>query len=136
MERKFPVSKFNEDFIREKVVAIIAGSLARPAEEVHSGARLIQDLGMDSLDFMDILFLLEKEFGQTVRDAGFNRILRPDKSELARAGEFLSQEETAGLAHLMPALAETAARQPVRRKELFTFLTVDTLVRIVSRNLH
>jgi len=122
--------------IRSAIVQIVAASLAADPARISDDSRLINDLGMDSLDFLDILFQLEKTFGRTIRNADFNRVLRPDKSELAQAGEFLRPEEIERLAPIMPVLAEAAGVNPVRRRELFAFLTIDTLVRMVERRLN
>lgn len=121
--------------VRSRVVEILGQSLALAPEEIEPDSRLVADLGMDSLDFMDVLFSLENEFGLPVRDPSLNRVLRPDKSEMAQRSEFLEPAEVEALSELLPALAEAAARQPVRRKELLTFLTVDSLTRVVERKL-
>jgi len=136
MNRTSPESIPSIQSIRSTIVQIVAASLAADPAKISADSRLINDLGMDSLDFLDILFQLEKKFGRTIRDADFNRLLRPDKSELAQAGEFLRPEEIERIAPIMPALAEAAVVNPVRRRELFTFLTIDTLVRMVERKLN
>ncbi len=129
------MARVGRDEIVTRIVNILAGSLALSPEEIKPEASLIRDLGMDSLDFLDVLFSLEQEFGLPIRDPDFNRVLRPDKSELARGGEFLTTEEVSGLAPFLPLLAAAAAVQPVRRRDVYAFLTVDSLVRVVERKL-
>lgn len=120
--------------IREKVVGALSTSLAIPPAEITPESRLVTDLGMDSLDFLDITFALESDFKVTLRDDDFNRMLRPDRSEAAAAGEFLSAEEIAALAEFLPAGMDRS--QPVPRRSLFSYITVNSLVRLVDRKLH
>ena len=129
------MTQLGSDEVRAKVTKVLGVSLALEPEEIAPEARLVQDLGMDSLDFLDVLFSLEREFDVPIRDPALNRVLRPDKSELIRNSEYLDDEEIAGLVPLLPALADAAARQPVRRQELFAYLTVESLTRVVERKL-
>ena len=46
-----------------RVRKVIAESLCVELEEVSTSALLIKDLGAESIDFLDIMFRLEKEFG-------------------------------------------------------------------------
>jgi len=88
---------------------------------------------MDSLDFLDIMFCLESEFDMKIRDADFDRVLRPDKSEAALEGEFLTDEEINRLAPIIPLLDDAAKIKKVPRSDLFSFVTVETLVTMVNR---
>ena len=121
--------------IREKVIQALCVSLALNPEHIKDDSRLIEDLNMDSLDFLDLLFGLETAFQTKIRDADFDRVLRPDKSEAALEGEFLTPEEIAELAPIMPALHEAAQTRQVARREMFSFITVDTLVKMISSKL-
>lgn len=53
----------------EKVQRIVADALGVDLHEVTREARLTEDLGAESLDYLDIAFQLEKAFGITI-DAG------------------------------------------------------------------
>jgi acyl carrier protein len=44
------------------VAEIVADALARSPDEVRLQSRLIADLGAESIDFLDIVFRLEKSF--------------------------------------------------------------------------
>jgi acyl carrier protein len=129
------MGQLGSEEVRRTIVRILGESLALTPEEIKPDSRLVADLGMDSLDFLDVLFSLETAFGLPIRDASLNRVLRPDKSEVAQPSEFLESAEIESLGQFLPGLAETAAQQPVRRKELFAFLTVDSLTRVVERKL-
>ena len=55
------------DQINDKVRGVIAKTLCRPLEEIHSQSSFA-DLGMDSLDAMNLLFALEEEFDISIAD--------------------------------------------------------------------
>lgn len=52
----------------EKVVAIIAKELDKDASNIKMETRLVEDLGADSLDAVEIMFSLEEEFGMEIDD--------------------------------------------------------------------
>ena len=47
----------------EIVAAVIADTSEIPRDEITPEAHAIDDLGIDSLDFLDIVFALDKKFG-------------------------------------------------------------------------
>ena len=50
------------DQITQQVTVIISEALRVDAAKVHPGSSLIKDLGAESIDFLDIVFRLEKAF--------------------------------------------------------------------------
>lgn len=50
----------------EKVKEIVANQLRLVAEDIADDASLVEDLGADSLDIVDIIMAFESEFGTTV----------------------------------------------------------------------
>ena len=54
--------------IAEKVKKLVAQQLNQPLEKVTDNARLIEDLGADSLDIMEMLMALEDDFGISIAD--------------------------------------------------------------------
>jgi acyl carrier protein len=54
--------------VEEKVVAVIMEALAQPKEAVTLQASLIDDLGAESIDFLDIAFRLESVFDLQIPD--------------------------------------------------------------------
>jgi acyl carrier protein len=53
----------NVERVYPKVREIIADVLVIDEDEVSQTSRLIADLGAESIDFLDLVFQLEKEFG-------------------------------------------------------------------------
>ena len=66
--------------IFEQMRPLIADSLALKAADVTLHSRLINDLGADSLDLIDIIFGLEKKFGIKMRDGELDFLSRLDFS--------------------------------------------------------
>lgn len=54
--------------VLEKVAKIIAQELNANAESITMETRLVEDLGADSLDAVEIMFALEEEFGMEIED--------------------------------------------------------------------
>lgn len=47
----------------DKVADIISDTSEIPREDIKPESHTIDDLGIDSLDFLDIVFAIDKEFG-------------------------------------------------------------------------
>lgn len=57
-----------EQEIRQKLTKIIVGELGVKESEVTDNARLYEDLGADSIDYVAIILEVEKVFGFTIHD--------------------------------------------------------------------
>ncbi len=53
----------NRQEIEEKVKAFLVEDLEMDEEKITPEARLKEDIGIDSLDFVDIVVIVEKTFG-------------------------------------------------------------------------
>ena len=58
----------------EKVKNIIIEQLGVSADEVVSEASFIDDLGADSLDLVELVMVLEEEFGKEIPDEAAEKI--------------------------------------------------------------
>lgn len=118
------------------VRALLADRLALKVERVTLRSRLIDDLGADSLDFIDLVFTLEKKFGIKIREEEFDFLSRLDFSspEVMRDG-FLTAETVEKLRTRLPGLGELADPTRVTPKDLFGLLTVETLCDLVQTRL-
>lgn len=52
----------------EKIQAMLAEALNLPIEKIVPDAKIVDDLGADSLDVVELLSQLEDEFGITIPD--------------------------------------------------------------------
>jgi acyl carrier protein len=118
----------------EAVRDVLADSLAIEARKIRIGSALIGELGADSLDFLDILFALEKKFGVKLRSAGLDSLLRADFSAGKLVNrEFLPREEIERLAEWVPGLPAGPERDRITPHSIFSFLTVESLVILIER---
>jgi acyl carrier protein len=122
--------------VLEAVCSCVADSLAVPLAEVRAESRLIDDLGADSLDFVDIIFTLERKFGIQMRDTEFNFLTRLDFSspEVMKDG-FLTASVIDQLSDWLPALAGAADRNRITPRELFSLISVQSICLVIQRRL-
>ncbi len=122
--------------VLEAVCSCVADSLAVPLAEVRAESRLIDDLGADSLDFVDIIFTLERKFGIQMRDTEFNFLTRLDFSspEVMKDG-FLTASVIDQLAGWLPALGGVADRSRITPRELFSLISVQSICLVIQRRL-
>ena len=117
--------------VEDTVRAIVAEALGRKLDEVQTTANLMDELGAESLDFLDMVFRIEREFGIEITRGEMERAARGDMTdeEFAPAGVI----SDAGLARLRELLPESAARiQPgLRPREILGLFTVQTFANLV-----
>ena len=54
--------------MEQKVIELIADKLCKKIDQVKLTSRLIEDLGADSLDVVELIMAFEDEFGVTLPD--------------------------------------------------------------------
>ena len=57
------MSELTQAQINKQVCDAVADAMAMEHDEVHLNDNLFHDLGAESLDFLDIVFKLERSFG-------------------------------------------------------------------------
>lgn len=62
----------NDDDVTRRIKEIIADRLNRNMEELSQDARIMEDLGADSLDTTEIIMALEEEFNLEIDDEANN----------------------------------------------------------------
>jgi acyl carrier protein len=124
------------DQIESTMRALVADSLALTREEVTLERALFDDLGADSLDFIDIVFSVERAFGIKVRDSELDFLSRLDFSSPAvmRDGH-LTRETVDRLSEWLPRLREVPDPSAVTPRALFSLVTIETLCRLVERKI-
>ena len=73
--------------IQEKVTEIIVEQLSVTADQVTSESKMIEDLGADSLDAVELVMAVEEEFGIEVPDE--------EAEKLISVGDIISHVEKA-----------------------------------------
>lgn len=54
--------------MEQKIKSLIAETLNKKVEDIKSTSRLVEDLGADSLDVVELVMQFEDEFGITLPD--------------------------------------------------------------------
>jgi acyl carrier protein len=112
-----------------------ADALGLEESEVAAGASLLDDLGVESIDLLDILFRVERKAGVKVQASDLADQIQggiPDE-EFGDENEIVS---AVGLAHLktvMPQIDPDALAGKLSADEVMSLLTVENLAGIVTK---
>ncbi|EHL29427.1 acyl carrier protein [Legionella drancourtii] len=115
-----------------KVREIVADVLVIDEDDVSANSRLIADLGAESIDFLDLVFQLEKEFKIKIPRGQLEKNARGDLSEdeFEKGGALTAQ----GLQALQNYLSEVPADQfkaNMKVNEIPMLFTVETFCKLV-----
>jgi acyl carrier protein len=123
----------NRDEIYEKVQGTLVDALGVDEADVSPDATLFKDLGAESIDLLDIVFRLERNFGIKIpRGELFpENISDPDLIENGR----LTAKGLAEIKQKMPFADLSSFEKEPEVEKLFDLYTVDTLVQYVSSKL-
>jgi acyl carrier protein len=122
--------------IASTVLRCVAESLAVPQTDVALDSRLVDDLGADSLDFVDIVFMLDRELDIRVRETEFNFLTRLDfSSPDVMKGAHLTEAVVTRLAEWLPAMRTVPDRSKVTPRELFSMITIESICIVCQRAL-
>jgi acyl carrier protein len=117
-----------------KVSETIADALGRDVEEVTLAAPLMQRLDAESIDFLDIVYRLERHFKVKIPRG---KIVEDARGTLSEA-EFENNGHVteAGLKRLREHLSEVSAERfpsPLKVRDIPTLFTVETFCKLVVR---
>jgi len=117
-----------------KVAGTMADALGCDVEKVSLSASLIDDLGAESIDFLDIVFRLERAFKVKIPRGKVVEAARGDLSEAEfERGGVVSD---AGLARLKSFLIEVPAERfpsPMKVADIPRLFTTETFCKMVIR---
>ncbi|HEX7151964.1 MAG TPA: acyl carrier protein [Thermoanaerobaculia bacterium] len=117
--------------IQHEVAAIVADALNASAEDVHPYSSLIDDLGAESIDFIDIVFRLESAFHTLIPSeelwAGSQKIDPNDPASIARG--------VANLRASMPEFAWDRFPTTPAKRDLPRLITVSSIAAYVQQHL-
>ena len=120
----------------DKVREIIAESLCVELEEVLLDSNLIKDLGAESIDFLDIMFRLEKEFEIKIPQREIERQARGGLTEEEfEVDGILQPKGIERLKVLIPEIDPNSWQEGMSLRELPSFFTVAVFCGIVKRKL-
>jgi acyl carrier protein len=128
------VSQAEIDAVFPKVAQIVADALGCDLEDVKPKASLIGDLDAESIDFLDLVFRLEKGFGVKIPRG---KIVEDARGPLPEA-EFEAKGivTDAGMARLREFLSEVPAelfKTPLKAADVPRLFTTETFCKVVIR---
>ncbi len=129
----------NRDELYDRVRAVIEDALGVDEEEITPGASLTRDLEAESIDYLDIVFRLEKTFSTPEHEFKIaqgelfpeNLLENPD---WVKDGTF-TDEGMAMLRERMPHVDFSAFESDREVAKVAELITVESLVDFVSRKL-
>jgi acyl carrier protein len=117
--------------IEQTVRAIVAESLGRKLDEVRLDSVLMADLDAESLDFLDIVFRIERDFHIEITRGEMERASRGDMSaEEFAPGGVISEAGLARLRTLMPEAADRI-KPGLRASTILSLFSVQTFANMV-----
>jgi acyl carrier protein len=124
-----------QDAIFEKVRQQLVDALSVDEDEVTPQARLQADLNAESIDFLDIVFRLEKQFGIKIpREELFPESIFQGDPRFVTDGK-VNPEGLAELQARMPYADLSEFRKDPRLDKIEDLFTVDLIVRYVKSKL-
>jgi acyl carrier protein len=128
------ITKAEIDAVYPKVAQIIADALGVDAGEVKLDVPLIEGLDAESIDFLDLVFRLERAFGVKIPRGKIVEDARGDLPESDFEQKGLVTE--AGLKRLREFLNEVPAdrfRSPMKSVDIPRLFTPETFCKVVVR---
>jgi len=129
-----PITQAEITAIFPKVAQIIADALGCDAADVKPSSPLIEELGAESIDFLDLVFRLERGFGVKIPRG---KIVEDARGDLAESDfEQKGVLTEVGLKRLREFLSEVPAERikaPVKSADIPKLFTPETFCKVVIR---
>nr|CAD7202026.1 unnamed protein product [Timema douglasi] len=75
--RQYADEKLTKDAIRDRVLKVCKAYDKVTADKLTVDSHFINDLGLDSLDHVEVIMAMEDEFGFEIPDGDAEKLLRP-----------------------------------------------------------
>ncbi|STX50292.1 acyl carrier protein [Legionella busanensis] len=122
----------NVESVYPKVREIIADVLVIDEDEIKLDSRLITDLGAESIDFLDLVFQLEKEFGIKIPRGQLEKNARGALAEDEfEKGGVLTEEGMQALKDYLTEVPEAYFKPNLKVNEIPMLFTVETFCKLV-----
>jgi acyl carrier protein len=120
----------------EKLLPLVQEVTGARADQVHMESVLVEDLGAESLDLLDLSFLIEEQFGVTIAGDEFEREAKTHRPGLVyeRAG-LLTEEGIACLREALPEVPPERLTPGMPKVALPRALNVAVFVHLIQRKL-
>jgi len=131
-DRVDEVLKTRQDQIFATVRACVADVLAIDPAKVTPDASLIADLGAESLDFLDLVFRLETEYGVKIPRDGIRLAAQDGLADGFDQGGVLTEDALERMRILMPEIPAAKLASGLRTHQIPELFTTETFVRLVA----
>lgn len=122
----------NVEKVYPKVREIIADVLVIDEEEISQNSRLIADLGAESIDFLDLVFQLEKEFSIKIPRGQLEKNARGDLAEEEfEKGGVLTVKGMQALKNYLSEVPESYFKANLKVNEIPMLFTVETFCKLI-----
>jgi len=130
------VKVMTEHEIFDKLLPLLEETTGSPPEKIAMTSGLMQDLGAESLDLLDLSFLIEEAFGITLESDEFER----QATERIPGGVYerdgvLTEEALVELRRALPEVPAEKLATGLRKMEVPSILTVGVFVHLIQRKL-
>ena len=120
------------DELFAKVRGCVADVLAIDGAKIVPGASLIDDLGAESLDLLDLVFRLETDYAVKIPRDGLLLAVRDGLGDRFDQNGVLSDDALARLRLLMPGVPPERIGPGLRTHQIPNLFTAETFVRLVA----
>lgn len=122
----------NIEGVYPKVREIIADVLVIDEADVSLQSRLIADLGAESIDFLDLVFQLEKEFGIKIPRGQLEKNARGHLAEDEfEKGGVLTSEGLVALKNYLSEVPAESFKPSMKVNEIPMLFTVETFCKLI-----
>ena len=122
----------NVNGVYPRVKEIIADVLVIDEDEISLNSRLIVDLGAESIDFLDLVFQLEKEFNIKIPRGQLEKNARGDLSEHEfEKGGVLTEQGMQALKNYLNEVPADYFKANMKVNEIPMLFTVETFCKLI-----
>jgi acyl carrier protein len=123
----------NNQEIFNKVKDIIVDVLVIDEDKVQANSRLIVDLGAESIDFLDLVFQLEKEFAIKIPRGQLEKNARGDLTETEfEQNGVLTEKGLVALKNYLVEVPQEYFKASMKTSEIPMLFTVETFCKLVE----
>lgn len=126
-----------EQEIYQKLLPLIKEITGARPEKITPKSNLMQDLGAESIDLLDLSFLMEEQFGVCIDSEEFEQQARMKMHGAAYAIDgILTDDAIEQLKREMPEIPPEQFRSGLKKIEVPSLLTVEVFVHLIQRKLN
>jgi acyl carrier protein len=125
------------DEIATSVMSAVEEALGLDPDEAVADATLIDDLGAESIDLLDILFRIERGVGVKIQASELHQYIQggiPDE-EFGDENEIITEAGLAQLKRVMPQIDTDELAGNLQATKVMGLFTVDNLIDLVVRHI-